>query len=60
MSDLVPNLDDLRGQLPTDGTAQDAHEFVAELAIIASAEDVGPKIDTLVDRWLEVSNDPRG
>ena len=60
MSDLIPNLDDLRGQLPTDGTAQDVHEFVAELAIVASTEDVGMRIDALVDRWLEVSSDPRG
>lgn len=59
MSDLIPNLEDLRAQLPTDGTAQDAHQFVAELATLASAEDVNMKIDALVDRWLEVPNDHR-
>lgn len=57
MSELIPNLEDMRAQLPTDGTAQDAHEFVAELAIVVSAEDVDMTIDALVDRWLEVSDD---
>jgi hypothetical protein len=57
VSDLIPNLEDLRAQLPTDGTTQDAHEFVAELSAIVSAADVDMKIDALVDRWLEVSDD---
>lgn len=47
VSDLIPNLEDLRAQLPTDGTAQDAHEFVAELATVVSAEDVDMKIDAV-------------
>lgn len=59
MSDLIPNLDDLRAQLPTDGTAQDAHEFVSELGMVASVEDVGMKTDALVDRWL-VSGETNG
>lgn len=57
MSDLIPNLEDLRAQLPTDGTAEAAHQFVAELATVVSAEDVNTKIDGLVDRWLEVPDD---
>lgn len=59
MSDLIPNLEDLRAQLPTDGTAEAAHQFVAELATVASAEGVTMKIDALVDRWLEVPDDHR-
>lgn len=59
MSDLIPNLEDLRAQLPTDGTAEPAHQFVAELATVASAEGVNMKIDALVDRWLEVPDDHR-
>lgn len=57
VSDLIPNIDDLRAQLPTDGTAQDAHGFVQELATALSADDVDVKIDALVDNWLEVSDD---
>lgn len=56
MSDLIPNLEDLRAQLPTDGTSLDAHEFVAELAQAASADEVDMTIDGLVDRLLEVSD----
>lgn len=59
MSDLIPNLEDLRAQLPSDDTAQDAREFVAELATAASAASVDKKIDALVDRWLEVSDEHR-
>ena len=59
MSDLIPNLEDLRAQLPTDGAAQYAHEFVGELAALTFIEDMDVKIDALVDRWLEVSNDDR-
>jgi hypothetical protein len=55
MSELIPNLEDLRAQLPTDETARDAHEFVNELATGEAAEDVASKVDALVDRWLEVS-----
>lgn len=57
MSELIRNLEDLRAQLPTDGTVLDAHEFVAELATAATVEDVDIKIDALVDRWLEESDD---
>lgn len=56
---MIPNLEDLRAQLPTDGTAMDTHEFVAELAAAASIEEVETKIDHLVERWLGVS-DGRG
>lgn len=57
MSDLIPNLEDLREQLPMDGTAPDAHEFIGELAVAASIDDLGARVDALVDRWLEVPDD---
>lgn len=57
MTDLIPNLEDLRAQLPTDGTTLDAHEFVVQLAAAASVDEVDMKVDALVDGWLEVSND---
>lgn len=57
VSDLIPNLEDLRAQLPSDGTALDAHEFVEELEAAVSVEDVEVKVDALVDRWLEVADD---
>lgn len=57
MSDLVPNLEDLRDQLPIDGTALDAHEFLEELATAESVEEMDVKVEALVDRWLEVSDD---
>ena len=54
MSDLIPNLEELRAKLPTDGTAQDAHQFVGELATATSVEDANMAIGALVDRWLEL------
>ncbi|MFD5812384.1 hypothetical protein [Rhodococcus aetherivorans] len=54
MSELIPNLEDLREQLPTDETAADAHKFVAELATATSATEVASKVDALVDGWLEI------
>jgi hypothetical protein len=57
VSDLIPNIDDLRAQLPTDGAAPDAYRFVQELAVALSVDDVEVKIDALVDNWLEVSDD---
>lgn len=57
MSDMIPNLEDLRAQLPTDGTAQDALEFISELAVATTPAAVDEKVDALVDRWLEVPVD---
>jgi hypothetical protein len=57
MTELIPNLEDLCTQLPTDSTVLDAHEFVAELATAVSADGVNMKVDALVDRWLEVADD---
>lgn len=54
MSGLIPNLEDLREQLPTDETALDAHKFVAELATATSTAEVASRVDALVDGWLEV------
>lgn len=58
MSDLIPNIEDLRAQLPTDDTSTYAHEFVSELSMAASVEDVNKKVDALVDRWLGMPDDP--
>lgn len=57
MSELIPNLEDLRVQLSTDVTSQYAHEFVRVLATAESTEDVASKVDALVNRWLEVPDD---
>lgn len=57
MSDLIPNLDDLRAKLPAEETANDAHEFIAELAKAGSLGDVQTNVDALVDRWLELPDD---
>lgn len=57
MSDLIPNLEDLREQIPVDGTVPHAHEFIEELAAGVSIADVGARVDALVDRWLEVTDD---
>lgn len=57
MSELIPNLDDLRAKLPAVETAKDAHEFIEELAKAGSIADVQANVDALVDRWLEVTDD---
>lgn len=57
--DLIPNLQHLRAQLPIDGSTQDAHEFIEELATAVFAEDIDIKIDALVDRWLEEPDEHR-
>lgn len=54
VSELIPNLEDLRAQLPTDETALDAHEFLIALSNAASLKDVETTVDALVDAWLEV------
>lgn len=54
MSGLIPNLEDLREQLPPSQTALDAHEFVTALATAVSSAEVASKVDALVDGWLEV------
>lgn len=59
MSDLIPNLDELRAKLPTEESALDAHEFVEELAKAGTLVEVNAKIDALVDRWLEVPCDSK-
>lgn len=57
MSELIPSLDDLRSQLATGETAQDAHEFLGELANGESTADVAALVDSLVDRWLKGSDE---
>jgi hypothetical protein len=57
MSDLIPNLDDLRAKLPAEESASDAHEFVKKLARAGTLAEIDANIDALVDRWLEVSDD---
>ncbi|WP_165368326.1 hypothetical protein [Phytoactinopolyspora endophytica] len=57
MSRLIPNLGDLRAQLPADQSALDAHEFLTELEAAESVDDVAAKVDALVDRWLEVHDE---
>jgi hypothetical protein len=57
MSDLIPNLDDLRAKLPGDESASDAREFVEELSKAGSPAEVSANVGALVDRWLEVPDD---
>lgn len=57
MSDLIPNLDDLRTKLPAEESAKDAHEFIEELARAASLVEAQANVDALVDRWLVVPDD---
>ena len=57
MSDLIPNLDDLRAKLPQDESASDAREFVEELSKAAPPAEIVASVDALVDRWLEVPDD---
>ena len=60
MSELIPNLSDLRAQLPAAEIAADAHEFVAGLATAGSLAEVTSMVDALVDRWLVQPDDDRG
>lgn len=57
MSDLMPNLDDLRAKLPAGEPASDAHEFVEELSKAGSPAEINANVDALVDRWLEMHDD---
>lgn len=57
MSDLIPNLDDLRAKLPAAESVKDAHEFLEELAKAGSLAEAQANVDALVDRWLEVPDD---
>lgn len=57
MSDLIPNLDALRAQLPTEESATDAHDFIEELARAGSVAEVEANVEALVDRWLAVPDD---
>ena len=57
MSDLIPNLDDLRDKLPQDESASDAREFLAELSKAATPAEMIASVDALVDRWLEVPDE---
>lgn len=57
MSELIPNLDDLRIQVPPGEDTTDTSEFLAELATAASVDEVTRRVDALIDRWLEVPND---
>lgn len=57
MSDLMPNLGDLRAKLPATKSAFDAHDFVDELAKAGTLVEVNANIDALVDRWLKVPID---
>ncbi|CAM3422181.1 hypothetical protein OCAE111667_09160 [Occultella aeris] len=54
MSELIPNLNDLRAHLPVDDTAADAREFLGEVAKGQSFTEVTANVGALVDRWLEV------
>jgi len=57
MSDLVPNLDDLRGLLPPEETAPDAHALLERLSEATTVEEAVAKVDALVDEWLIVPNE---
>lgn len=54
MSDLVPNLDDLRAHLPSEATAPDAHALLERLSEATTVEEAVAKVDALVDEWLIV------
>lgn len=57
MSELIPNLNDLRAHLPTDEIVLDAHEFLGELAKAESSAEVAARVDALVDRWIKGSDE---
>ncbi len=57
MSDLVSNLDDLRGLLPSEETAPDAHALLERLSEATTVEEAVAKVDALVDEWLIVPNE---
>ena len=57
MSDLIPNLDDLRNLLPPDETAPDAHAFLERLSEAATEDEAVAKVDALVDEWLTVPSE---
>ncbi len=57
MSDLVPNLDDLRDLLPPEETAPDAHAFLERLSQAATADDAVARVDALVSEWLAVPSE---
>lgn len=54
MSDLIPNLNDLRTNLPSQESAPDVHAFVEALAKAGSVAGAQANVDALVDSWLEL------
>lgn len=57
MSKLIPNLDDLRAQLPADGDHSNTRKFVEELQKATSHAEAESLVDALVDRWLEQADE---
>ena len=57
MSDLVPNLDDLRDFLPEIESAPDAHALLDCLSEATTVEEAVAKVDALVDEWLAMSSE---
>lgn len=57
MSELIPNLGDLRLKLPTEESAKDALAFLDELAKAGSLAGAQANVNALVDTWLELPDD---
>lgn len=57
MSDLVPNLDDLRDLLPPEDAAPDAHAFLECLSQAATVDEAVARVDALVNEWLAVPSE---
>ncbi len=57
MSDLVPNLVDLRGFLPKIESATAAHVFLDRLSRATTVKDAGENIDALVDEWFALPSE---
>lgn len=57
MSDLAPNLDDLRGFLPKIESAPAAHALLERLSEATTVEEAFAKVDALVDEWLTMPSE---
>lgn len=57
MSDLVPNLEDLRSFLSDIDSAPDAHAFLDRLSEATTFDGAVAKVDALVDEWLAVPSE---
>ena len=57
MSDLVPNLDDLRDFLPPAEAAPDAHALLERLSEASTVDEAVAKVDALVDEWLTMPSE---